>query len=125
MGGHWYPDVSTDPWATYFATDSAGSGYISATQLGFSTTEAGGSASAYRALVLHGPGSGLVGCGLIGSPSTGVVTALSAYPGYTGSLAVLGTMAVTQTRLNSIRVEGTLTGLEALKDGGVHIHGTA
>ena len=124
VGGHYYyPLDGTDPWtSTTYTTNDKGSGYISATIAGFSTNDLGGFMTAYRTLVLHGSTSAArLGCGVVGSPAMGV-SLLDIYPGYTGSLAVLGTVAVTETEVDTIYITGTLTGLEASKVGGVHIH---
>ena len=49
------------------------------------------------------------------------VATLGAYPGYTGSLALSGTVVVQDT-MAGIRLKGTVTGLELSKVGGIHIH---
>ena len=51
------------------------------------------------------------------------VADVGAYPGYSGSLSVLATVAVQNNDDDSgIVIEGTIVGLEASVTGGIHIH---
>ena len=125
VGGHFYDMSGSDPWAsTSYTSNANGVASVAVSDVaGFTTISASGMPTAYRTVVLHNSDSSVrSGCGVIGAPSTAVAS-MMAYPGYTGAYSgVMGTIAVSELEAGSIKVFGTLTGLEAGVTGGIHIH---
>jgi Cu/Zn superoxide dismutase len=125
VGGHFYDMSGSDPWAsTSYTSNANGVASVAVSDVaGFTTISASGMPTAYRTVVLHNDDSSVrSGCGVIGAPSTAVAS-MMAYPGYTGAYSgVMGTIAVSELEVGSIKVFGTLTGLEAGVTGGIHIH---
>ena len=125
MGGHYYDSAVTDPWlSTTYSSDAYGVASVSVTDVaGFTTISADAMPTAYRTVVTHNSDSSVrSGCGVIGAPSTAVAT-MATYPDYSGSLtSAMGTIVVTETEVGTIKMFGTLTGLEASRTGGIHVH---
>jgi len=117
VGGHYYEGMTNDPWITTYTSDTDGVASILMDMEGFSLSE--DMPVAGRTLVVHSPTS-KIGCGLL-EVSTGVVTHMGEYPGYSGAHAVKGTI-VTKSTLDGIILTGTLAGLPASTEAGFHIH---
>ena len=98
-GGHYFPDMSPDPWLSTaggptYTSDLRGVARVSYTIGDFSLYDSRPVNG--RALVVHGPQGTRMGCGVIGSASEvkmGIVS-MGPYPGPTGRQGVGGTLAV-------------------------------
>ena len=118
VGGHYYDDMSSDPWTTTWYSDSEGAYTGTFFMSDFSLYNS--YPTAYRAVVVHLNGGTRAGCGIIGTPTKSVAT-LGSYPGYTGDLVVNGTIGVFASS-TGIEVVGTVVGLTTTTSGGIHIH---
>ena len=90
VGGHYYTnDVMADPWTSvaYSSTDG--------TYTSTATVTTGGDAAAIagRAFIVHGYDGGRIGCALLGQGATLSAGPFAPYPGYSGDLAVSGTVS--------------------------------
>eukprot|EP00413_Alexandrium_margalefii_P019761 CAMPEP_0204533988 /NCGR_PEP_ID=MMETSP0661-20131031/12612_1 /ASSEMBLY_ACC=CAM_ASM_000606 /TAXON_ID=109239 /ORGANISM="Alexandrium margalefi, Strain AMGDE01CS-322" /LENGTH=852 /DNA_ID=CAMNT_0051540413 /DNA_START=76 /DNA_END=2634 /DNA_ORIENTATION=- len=118
VGGHYFEGMTSDPWSTTYTSDAQGVASITLPVASF--TLSGSYPVAGRTVVLH-DGSGVkIGCGLL-QVSSGQVTHLGVYPGYTGSEVVKGTIVTTKTS-TGILMTGTMGGLPASATAGFHIH---
>ena len=120
IGGHYFPGMATDPWnAVKYASDANGVALVNVTMAQFSLE--GLNPVMGRAIVVHNAAGDRVGCGLI-QPLAGEAVLLSSYPGYDGSSAVRGVIAVTTAPDGALAFTGTLTGLPTSATGGWHVH---
>jgi len=118
VGGHYFDGMPSDPWSTTYTSDANGVAVMDMTMVGFSLWDA--MPVAGRAIVIHDATGTRIGCGLLNF-SPGQVAHLQDYPGYSGSLAVKGTIVATETT-TGIQLTGTLAGLPASTTAGFHIH---
>ena len=120
IAGHYFPGMATDPWlAVKYASDANGVALVNVTMPQFSLE--GLNPVIGRAIVVHNAAGDRVGCGLI-NPLAGQVAVLNSYPGYDGSSAVRGVIAVTTAPDGALAFTGTLTGLPISSTGGWHVH---
>ena len=75
VGGHYYEDMSDDPWTTTYTSDSKGSAVVDMTIDDFSLDL--DYPTAYRTLVVHSTAS-KIGCGIISSEAVSIENATSA-----------------------------------------------
>jgi len=121
VGGHFYDteSLNSDPWTTEWSSDNIGDGYGQITiDSGYLLDQNYG-----HSFVVHlssNSGSTRAACGLIGTSE--YVTTFSAYPGYTGSVSISGTFAVSVDINSLLLVNYDLEGLETSTSGGIHIH---
>mmetsp|Transcript_2627 Transcript_2627/g.5360 ORF Transcript_2627/g.5360 Transcript_2627/m.5360 type:complete len:263 (+) Transcript_2627:721-1509(+) len=116
VGGHFYDTSGSGPWAsTSHTSNENGVASVAVSDVaGFTSISASGMPTAFHCA--------RSGCGVIGAPSTAVAS-MVAYPGNAGAYSgVMRTIAVSELETGSIKVFGTLTGLEAGVTGGIHIH---
>merc|ERR1712137_891105 len=93
VGGHYFEGMTNDPWNTTYTSDSNGVASIDTEMVGFSLSTC--MPVTGRALVIHDT-SARIGCGLL-QVTTGAVTHMGPYPGYTGTDNVKGTVVTTYT----------------------------
>ena len=122
-GGHYYPSMSVDPWlTTTYDSDTTGVATVSLQVEDFSL--GGTNPVAGRTIVVHDSSGIRIGCGVL-QTTAGEIVSVGAYPASSTDYTVTGTLVVTNflsNKKNGIKIEGTLGGLEASKDGGIHIH---
>jgi Cu/Zn superoxide dismutase len=122
-GGHYYPSMSVDPWlTTTYDSDTTGVATVSLQVEDFSL--GGTNPVAGRTIVVHDSSGIRIGCGVL-QTTAGQIVSVGAYPASSTDYTVTGTLVVTNflsNKKNGIKIEGTLGGLEASKDGGIHIH---
>jgi len=122
VGGHYY-DTSgvvhaSDPWTATYTSDANGVASITLDVAGLSISDV--LPVAGRAVVVHASAGVRTGCGLL-RVTTGQVTPIFVYPGFTGTEAVVG-LIVTEDAASGILMSGTLGGLPASATAGFRIH---
>merc|ERR1712166_1595176 len=112
--GHYYVPTSSvaisseDPWATTkWGSDAVGTDTGSVTIPGSGSPSLGAAAAtAYdRVVIVHNAAGKKVGCGVLSSSNT-----------------VTGSVTASTTSTGELKLDWTLTGLEASKLGGIHVH---
>ena len=114
--------MSVDPWlTTTYDSDTTGVATVSLQVEDFSL--GGTNPVAGRTIVVHDSSGIRIGCGVL-QTTAGEIVSVGAYPASSTDYTVTGTLVVTNflsSKKNGIKIEGTLGGLEASKDGGIHI----
>jgi Cu/Zn superoxide dismutase len=113
-GAHYWnsQNGAPDPWNTTYTSDAQGNaGGAFTLDAGYPFSKMVG-----HAIVVHSGGS-KVGCGVLAAEAT-----MAKYPGYTGALAVSGSVRVFPKDATTQTVSFVLAGLEASKIGQVHVH---
>lgn len=119
VGGHYWPDMASDPWTTTYTSDDTGSASVSFFMPSFSLS--GDNPVAGRAVVVHASNGDRIACGLLMS-TVGEVVTLVAYPGNAANNDTIGTLVVTQNS-TGVSIMGTVANVETnCTDCGLHIH---
>jgi len=106
--GHYY-STSADPWIVVYVSDASGRS-VGRTNIvtGLSVSEFAG-----RAFVIHGLQNGIrVACGILGVTPQVATSGFSKYPGYTGNLAVSGSVTMSQATGKKQVLTWALSGLD-------------
>ena len=132
-GGHYYEGMDSDPWTTMYTSDSTGVASFSFSLDDFTIHDAFPVAG--RAVVVHLSDGTRAGCGLLTKAAVATfgsypdyadreTAVMAAYPEYAGGMTVTGALDVTNLHADDegLTITGTLSGLEASVEGGLHIH---